>query len=81
MHIVDAIFEALGEATKIATATDLPVQTVHSWKAGGNIPNWRRPAVAEAARRLNKSLTPEMAAYLASTERGPRKTDAQDAAA
>lgn len=69
MHIVDLIFEHLGEATAIAQAAGLPVQTVHSWKAKGNIPTWRRSVVSDAARRLEKALTPDMAAYLASSER------------
>lgn len=73
MHIVDRIFKAIGGATVIATQTGDPVQTVHDWLAYGNIPHWRRPAVVDAARRLDKQLDPDMLAYLASRERSPRK--------
>lgn len=81
MHIVDRIFEALGEATAIARETGDPVQTVHSWKAKGNIPHWRRQAVMEAAKRLDKSLPAELLEYLASNDRAPKKLSDEPARA
>jgi hypothetical protein len=75
MHIVDTIFDTLGEATAIATETGDPVQTVHSWKAKGNIPHWRRQAVIEAAKKLNKPLAPDALEYLASTDRAPKREE------
>lgn len=68
MTIVERIFDALGGATAIARETGNPVQTVHSWKVEGNIPHWRRAAVIEAAKRLDKTLPPDLLAYLVSTE-------------
>jgi len=75
MHIVDHIFDVLGEATAIARETGDPVQTVHSWKAKGNIPHWRRQAVIDAAKRLDKQLSPEALVYLASAERSPPREE------
>lgn len=71
MTIVESIFKALGEATAIARETGDPVQTVHSWKAKGNIPHWRRAAVIEAAKRMEKPLPPDLLAYLGSKEAPP----------
>lgn len=73
MHIVDRIFAELGESTAIATQTGIPVQTVNSWKSKGNIPHWRRQAVIDAAIRLGKTLPPDLAAYLTSSESAPSK--------
>lgn len=76
MHIVDRIFAELGESTAIAIATGIPVQTVNSWKMKGNIPHWRRQNVIDAAQRLDKILSPDLAAYLASAETAPAKNAA-----
>ena len=73
MSIIDSIFKALEGPTNIARATGDPVQTVHSWKAKQSIPPWRRPQLLDAARRLEKELSPEAIAYLASAD---RKVDA-----
>lgn len=75
MHIVDRIFDTLGEATAIAGETGDPVQTVHSWKAKGNIPHWRRQAVIDAAKRLDRTLDADALAYLASTDRAPKREE------
>ena len=53
----------------MATAFGAPIQTVHSWKAKGNIPPWRRPAVIAASQRMGQALDPELLTYLASSER------------
>lgn len=76
MHIVDRIFEELGETTAIANETGDPVQTVNCWKTNGNIPRWRRASLIEIARRTNKALSDESLEYLASSERAPRKAAA-----
>lgn len=76
MTLVERIFEALGGVTAIARETGNPVQTVHSWKAEGNIPHWRRAAVIEAAKRLDKALPPDLLAYLVSSERIPPESRA-----
>jgi hypothetical protein len=68
MTLVKRIFVTLGGPTAIARETGDPVQTVHSWKVKGNIPHWRRAAVIEAAKRLDKTLPPDLLAYLVSTE-------------
>lgn len=78
MHVVERIFVELGESTAIANATGIPVQTVNSWKMKGNIPHWRRQGIIDAAQRLGKSLAPDLAAYLASTD-APPMTDAEAA--
>ena len=73
MSIVHAIFDAFDGPTPIAEETGIPMKTVFSWKeAPPNIPAWRRPAVLEAARRKNITLSPEALAYLASAERAPK---------
>lgn len=64
MAFVDQIFTALDGPSAIARETGYPVQTVHSWKRGGNIPPWRRPAILELARRKARPLAPEVIAYL-----------------
>jgi hypothetical protein len=71
MSEVHAIFDAFGGPTPIAKATGFPVQTVCDWRKKGDpeIPPWRRPAVLDAAKRLDISLPPEAIAYLASSER------------
>lgn len=81
MHIVDRIFEAIGRVTDIARDTGDPIQTVHSWKANGNIPHWRRQAIVEAAKRAGRQLDADMLAYLASSERAPKKVDEPQQAA
>ncbi len=74
--IVEEIFGKLGGATKIATGTNQPVQTVHDWLAKGKaeIPPWRRPAVLKYAAESQKltELSPAALAYLQSTERSVR---------
>jgi len=76
MHVVDEIFAALGEATKIASATGDPVQTVHSWKAKGNIPHWRRSRLIELAKQQPVELSGDALKYLISTERAPKRAAA-----
>ncbi len=72
-HIIEEIFGTLGGATKIATGTNQPVQTVHDWLAKGKpeIPPWRRPAVLKLAADQQKltELSSEALAYLQSNER------------
>lgn len=79
-HIIEEIFGKLGGATKIATGTNQPVQTVHDWLAKGKpeIPPWRRQAVLEYARQSQKltELSPDALAYLQSTERTVRQAAA-----
>lgn len=69
--VIDHIFEALGEATAISRALGDPVQTVHSWKAKGSIPPWRRTDVLRVKPVEGKSLSSEALAYLTSRERKP----------
>jgi hypothetical protein len=79
MDVVTAIFEALGGATAIARTTGDPVQTVHSWKASGRIPVWRRAAVRKVRPVPGRELPQDALAYLKSNERDPssRPTDTQ----
>jgi hypothetical protein len=80
MQVIDHIFEVLGEATAIATATGDPVQTVHSWKANERIPPWRRKALLNLEPLEGKSLSPEALAYLKSKARRPEALGEQAAA-
>lgn len=79
-QIIEEIFDKLGGATRIATGTSQPVQTVHDWLAKGKpeIPPWRRPGVLEFAAREQKltELSPDALAYLQSTERTVRQAAA-----
>lgn len=68
MNVTLIIFKALGGSTAIASDTGFPVQTVHSWKAKGAIPRWRRQPLLEMARRRGKQLPPEALAYLVEAE-------------
>ena len=81
MHIVDQIFRDLGEATKIALATGDPVQTVHSWKAKGNIPHWRRSRLIDMAKQGGVTLPTDALEYLAGSERATKKDLTPDAQA
>jgi len=49
------LIEKLDGPTAVANAIGAPVQTVHSWKKNG-IPQWRRPVLAELARRKGVEL-------------------------
>lgn len=69
--VVAHIFDTLGEATVMATALGEPIQTVHSWKAKGSIPPWRRPDVLRVKPVEGKTLSPLALAYLTSRERKP----------
>lgn len=69
MTIVDRIFEALGGPTALHKETGIPVQTIWDWRRNGNIPHWRRDAVIEASRKLEKTLDADMLAYLVSNEK------------
>lgn len=70
--VIEHIFDALGEATAMSTALGEPVQTVHSWKANGNIPRWWRPHLLRLKPVEGKALSQDALAYLASRERKPR---------
>jgi hypothetical protein len=72
MTIAAQIVDELGGPTKLKEQTGIPIQTIWDWKRNGNIPHWRRSTVLDAAQRLNKALTPEMTAYLASRDPAPR---------
>ena len=76
MSLIDHIFKELGEAKAIADETGDPIQTVHSWKATGRIPRWRRPSVLDVARRKNAKLSAEAILYLNSTEKNPVEAEA-----
>ena len=65
MDTVAIIFAALGGTKAIAADIGVPYQTVYSWKAKNYIPGWRRPAIAEMARRRQKRLPDDAAIYLA----------------
>lgn len=80
MDVVRSIFDTFGGVSALAEATGFPQQTVSEWRnrSPAEIPPWRRPAVADAARRLERALSPEALAYLASRER-TRKTAPADA--
>lgn len=75
MSVVPSIFEAFGGVNALADATGFPQQTVSEWQTRNppEIPPWRRPPVAEAARRLGKPLTQDALAYLASSARTPKQ--------
>jgi hypothetical protein len=78
-QVIAHIFNVLGGATPIARGTGFPVQTVHSWtKEPAEIPPWRRPAILDLARRVNKldELSDEARLYLSSTERNVGKAAA-----
>lgn len=83
MSVVPTIFDAFGGVNALADATGFPQQTVSEWQTRQppEIPPWRRSAVADAARRLNKSLPPEALAYLASTVRTPKAKAPESVAA
>ena len=68
MDTVATIFETLGGVKAVAMETGDPYQTVHSWKAKGAIPRWRRPPLLEMARRRGKMFPPSALAYLAEAE-------------
>lgn len=68
MQIVEHIFEALGGVRAVAAEMRDPYQTVHSWKAKGAIPRWRRQPLLEMARRRGKTLSPDALLYLAEAE-------------
>ena len=76
---IETIFSALGGPTAIAREIDVPVQTVHSWKANGSIPRWRRPALLEMAN--GKEMSAEAIAYLGGVKIAPSApTDQAEAA-
>lgn len=68
MHIVESIFVALGGTSTVATELRAPVQTVSSWRSKRAVPDWRRPALLDVARRRQANLSPEAWAYLAGAE-------------
>jgi hypothetical protein len=57
MATVSEIIEALGGATAIARAIDVPVTTAHSWKRANYVPAWRVPALLTLAKKLGKPIT------------------------
>lgn len=69
MSIVSNIIDALDGPTAISDKTGIPVQTVHSWKANGNIPRWRRAGIIDLARRNGKKLPDDALAYLTSDDK------------
>lgn len=81
MTVIEHIFKELGEATAIAVETGDPVQTVHSWKAKGNIPRWRRASLLDVARRKGKELSADAILYLTSTDKLPQQDDPEQASA
>ena len=74
MNVVLSIFDAFDSVSALADATGFPQQTVSEWRnrTPAEIPPWRRPAVADAARRENKPLSAAAIEYLASTARTPK---------
>ena len=74
MHIVDRIFDTLDGATAISRETGDPIQTVHSWKAVGNILRWCRFVLIVLVSRMERALDAEALAYLASRENLPKRT-------
>lgn len=83
MSVVPIIFDAFGGVNALADATGFPQQTVSEWqtRTPPEIPPWRRAAIADAARRLNKSLPADALAYLASTVRTPKARPTEQVAA
>ena len=65
MSEAEILFEKRGAVTAIANEMRVPIGTVWCWKRDGAIPEWRRPAVLNAVRRLDLHLPPEVYAYLA----------------
>lgn len=68
MDPVLEIFAAFdGSPAKLATAVNLPVQTVCDWRRKGKprIPTWRRDAVLAALMDGGKEISPRARAYLA----------------
>lgn len=83
MSVVQEIFEAFKGVNALADATGFPQQTVSEWNARTppEIPPWRRASVLEAARRLDKELSQDALAYLASTARTPKARPSETQAA
>lgn len=83
MDVVKSIFDAFGSVSELAEATGFPQQTVSEWRnrLPAEIPPWRRPAVADAARRSGKQLSAAALEYLASTARTPKAPRDQPVAA
>jgi len=50
------IIDKLGGSAELARQLGAPLTTVDSWKRADRIPHWRRPAVAEVARRKGVKL-------------------------
>lgn len=57
MQTVAQIFEKLGGHATVAEKTGIPLTTVHSWKRANFIPEWRRPAVMDVARKAKVTLS------------------------
>lgn len=68
MDPVSEIFAAFGNSpTKLSRAINVKVQTVFDWKAKApvGIPEWRRPAVLKALKKMPAvELSPGTRAYL-----------------
>lgn len=57
MATTSDIITALGGATAIARAIEVPVTTVHGWKRVGYVPAWRVPALVKLAKKLKQPIT------------------------
>ncbi len=65
MTEVDVLLGPRKQVAAIAQEMRTPYATVWSWKKSGSIPDWRRPYVLDAVRRLKLDLPAEVIAYLA----------------
>ncbi len=80
MDVVHQIIDAVGGVNALSSATGFPQQTVSEWRTRTppDIPPWRRSAVLEAVKRLDREgllkgeLPAAAFAYLASLDRRPR---------
>lgn len=82
MSIVHDIIDAFGGVSATAEKCGAPQQTVSEWRTRTppEIPPWRRPALADAARREKIGLSSDALTYLASTERTRKSSPAEQAA-
>lgn len=78
MSVVHDIIDAFGNQVAMASATGIPQQTISEWvkREPPEIPPWRRPTIATVASAKRIELSPDVLAYLHSTERTKRARQA-----
>jgi hypothetical protein len=78
MSVVHDIIDAFGNQVAMANATGISQQTISEWanREPPEIPPWRRSTIATVANAKRIVLSPEVLAYLHSTERTKRAKQA-----